>query len=99
MYHKIKKERQVYLKFYYLVFVKNKKINLIYSANTISHIHDLTSVFKSAEHVLSKNGILILENLANLEKIKSWKLQLIVLPLKLKNATGSPVRAVAVLEK
>ena len=53
----------------------------------------------SVHHIFSKNGILILENLANLEKIKSWKFQLVVLPLKLKNATGSPVRAVAVLEK
>ena len=53
----------------------------------------------SVHHLFSKNGILILENLANLEKIKSWKFQLVVLPLKLKNATGSPVRAVAVLEK
>ena len=53
----------------------------------------------SVHHLFSKNGILILENLANLEKIKSRKFQLVVLPLKLKNATGSPVRAVAVLEK
>ena len=53
----------------------------------------------SVHHIFSKNDILILENLANLEKIKSWKFQLVVLPLKLKNATGSPVRAVAVLEK
>ena len=53
----------------------------------------------SVHHIFSKNGILILENLANLEKIKSWKFQLVVLPLKLKNATGSPARAVAVLEK
>jgi kynurenine formamidase len=53
----------------------------------------------SVHHIFSKNNILILENLANLEKIKSWKFHLIVLPLKLKNATGSPVRAIAVLEK
>ena len=49
---------------------ENKKIDLIYSANTISHIHDLTSVFKSAEYVLSKNGILIIEDPSLLECLK-----------------------------
>jgi len=41
---------------------------------------------------------LIVENLANLDKIKSSKFHLAVLPLKLKNATGSPVRAIAFVE-
>jgi len=42
--------------------------------------------------------MLIVENLANLEKIKSSKFHLVVLPLKLKDATGSPVRAIAFVE-
>lgn len=46
-------------------------------------------------HQLLKNNILILENLCNLEKISSVYFTLIVLPLKLKGATGSPVRAIA----
>lgn len=50
----------------------------------------------SAHHVLLKGGILILENLCNLDKIKKTRFRLIVLPLKLKGATGSPVRAVAI---
>ncbi len=50
----------------------------------------------SAHHILLKEGILILENLCNLDKIKRSTFQLIVLPLKLKGATGSPVRAVAI---
>jgi kynurenine formamidase len=45
--------------------------------------------------ILSKNNILIVENLANLDKISAQNFRLIVLPLKLKNATGSLVRAVA----
>lgn len=49
-----------------------------------------------AHHVLLKGGILILENLCNLDKIKRTTFRLIVLPLKLKGATGSPVRAVAI---
>ncbi len=49
-------------------------------------------------HIFSKKGILIVENLDNLEKIKSSKFHLVVLPLKLKGSTGSPVRAIAFVE-
>jgi len=48
-----------------------------------------------AHHELLDNGILILENLCNLEKILGVHFKLVVLPLKLKGATGSPVRAIA----
>jgi kynurenine formamidase len=50
----------------------------------------------STHHILLKKGVLILENLCNLEKIHSTRFKLIVLPLKLKGATGSPVRAIAI---
>jgi kynurenine formamidase len=40
--------------------------------------------------------VLIVENLCNLEKIYGVHFKLIVLPLKLKGATGSPVRAIAI---
>ncbi len=50
----------------------------------------------SSHLILLKNDVLILENLCNLNKIKSTKFKLVALPLKLQNATGSPVRAVAV---
>lgn len=53
------------------------------------------SKFSSHKVLLSKN-VLILENLCNLDKIGGTRFRLIVLPLKLKGATGSPVRAVAV---
>ena len=52
----------------------------------------------SVHHIFSKNNILIVENLANLEKIKSSKFHFVVLPLKLKGATGSPVRAIAFVD-
>jgi len=52
----------------------------------------------SVHQIFAKKGMLIVENLANLEKIKSSKFHLVVLPLKLKNATGSPVRAIAFVE-
>lgn len=47
-------------------------------------------------HILLKGGVLILENLCNLDKIPKSYVKLIVLPLKLKGATGSPVRAVVI---
>ncbi len=50
----------------------------------------------SAHHVLLNNNVLIVENLCNLEKISGMYFKFIVLPLKLKGATGSPVRAIAI---
>ena len=52
----------------------------------------------SVHQIFAKKGMLIVENLANLDKIKSPTFHLVVLPLKLKNATGSPVRAIAFIE-
>jgi len=49
----------------------------------------------NVHHILSKNNILIVENLTNLNKISSKEFNFTILPLKLKDATGSPVRAVA----
>ncbi len=50
----------------------------------------------SVHHIFSKNNVLIVENLCNLETISDIHFKLIVLPLKLKDATGSPVRAIAI---
>ena len=49
---------------------KIKNIDLIYSANTLSHIEDINSVFKSIVHVLSDDGILIIEEPSFLECLK-----------------------------
>jgi len=49
----------------------------------------------NVHHILSKNNILIVENLTNLNKISSKEFNFTILPLKLKDATGSPVRAIA----
>ena len=73
-----------------------KKINLV---GIDSPSIDLGKDSKfSVHHILAKSGILIVENLANLEKINSEMFHLIVAPLKLKNATGSPVRAMALTD-
>ena len=49
---------------------KISKIDLIYSANTLSHIKDLNSVFNSIVHILSNNGVLIIEDPSLLECFK-----------------------------
>lgn len=48
-----------------------------------------------AHKILADRGILIVENLVNLNRIPDTEFSFIVMPLKLKNASGSPVRAVA----
>jgi len=48
----------------------NGKVDLIYSANTISHIKNLDEVFESINIVLNNNGILIIEDPSLLECIK-----------------------------
>ena len=77
-------------------YLASKKINLV---GIDSPSIDLGKDSKfSVHHILAKSGILIVENLANLEKINSEMFHLIVAPLKLKDATGSPVRAMALTD-
>tara|TARA_Y100000590_G_C15613528_1_gene974819 strand:- start:181 stop:1359 length:1179 start_codon:yes stop_codon:yes gene_type:complete len=52
------------------ITVKNKA-DLIYSANTLSHIKNLDEIFKAINYGLSKNGILILEDPSLLQCIKN----------------------------
>jgi len=77
-------------------YLASKKISLV---GIDSPSIDVGTDSKFSVHqIFAKKGILIVENLANLDKIKSSKFHLVVLPLKLKNATGSPVRAVAFVD-
>jgi kynurenine formamidase len=77
-------------------YLASKKISLV---GIDSPSIDLGTDSKFSVHqIFAKKGMLIVENLANLEKIKSSKFHLVVLPLKLKNTTGSPVRAIAFVE-
>ena len=46
------------------------KFDLIYSANTISHIHDLKETISAIENILDKNGIFIIEDPSLLEVLK-----------------------------
>ena len=74
-------------------YLASKKVNLV---GIDSPSIDLGKDGSFSVHrILSKNNILIVENVANLNKISSKEFSFTILPLKIKNATGSPVRAVA----
>ena len=75
-------------------YLISKKINLI---GIDSPSIDLgTNQTFSIHKILAKNNVLIVENLSNLNKISSQQFEFIILPLKLQDATGSPVRAIAI---
>ena len=77
-------------------YLVSKKINLV---GIDSPSIDLGSDSKFlVHHILAKNNILIVENLANLEKINSNNFHLFTAPLKLKNATGSRIRALGFVD-
>ena len=75
-------------------YLVSKKINLVgIDSPSIDLGRDKSFV---AHKIFAKNNILIVENLSNLEKIPTLDFEFIILPLKLKDATGSPVRAIAI---
>ncbi len=58
---------------------------------------DLASAEFPAHRTFLPKGILIIENLTNLDQIPSRRCQVIALPLKLKGCSGSPIRVIAVV--
>ena len=74
-------------------YLVSKKINLV---GIDSPSIDLGQDKNFSVHkIFAKNNILIVENLSNLNRILSKQFNFVILPLKLKDATGSPVRAIA----
>lgn len=75
-------------------YLASKKINLVGIDSPSIDIGKDNNF--SVHKILSQKDILIVENLINLEKIKKPNFQFVILPLKLQDATGSPVRAIAI---
>lgn len=71
------------------------KINLI--GIDSPNIDPATDNEFSSHKIFSESNILVIENLMNLDKLLNSRFTLIVLPLKLKNCSGAPIRAVAIL--
>lgn len=63
----------------------------------IPTVDDLSNPHKDIHVKLLQENIPIIENLINLEQISVSRFDFMALPLKLKGATGSPVRALAFL--
>lgn len=63
----------------------------------IPTVDSLENANKDIHYKLLEQNVPIIENLVNLEKIEQTRFQFIALPLKIKGATGSPVRALAFL--
>ena len=74
-------------------YLVSKKINLVGIDSPSIDVGKDKSF--TVHHLLLKNNILIVENLTNLNKISSREFNFTILPLRLKDATGSPVRAIA----
>jgi kynurenine formamidase len=64
------------------------------SVADVNHREELTSVHR----VLLGGGVVIVEGLAHLDQIESEVVELVVLPLKVHDGDGAPVRAVAIQE-
>jgi kynurenine formamidase len=58
----------------------------------VNNIEELTAIHQ----ILFKNGIIVVEGLANLVSLSKPKVTFIALPLKIAGGDGSPARAVAI---
>jgi len=72
------------------------KINLI--GIDSPNIDPATDNEFSSHKIFSESNILVIENLMNLDKLLNSRFTFIALPLKLKNCSGAPIRAVAILD-
>ena len=75
-------------------YLVSKRVNLV-GIDSPSIDLGRDKVF-TVHKILAQNNVLIVENLSNLNKIRSNKFDFVILPLKLKDATGSPVRAITI---
>ncbi len=75
--------------------IQNRQINAV-GLDTASIDYGQSTFFET-HRILSKNGIVAFENLANLQKLPSKDFQIIALPMKIKGGTGGPLRIIAVI--
>lgn len=76
-------------------YLSNKKINAV-AIDSPSIDSGIESEFP-VHQILLKNNIIIIENICNLAQIDKKNFRLIAIPLKLRGASGSPVRALAII--
>lgn len=76
-------------------YLVDKKVSIV-GIDSANIDHPSADDF-AAHNILLPKGVLIVENLCNLNAIKKRRFKLVVLPLKIEGATGSPVRAIALI--
>jgi len=76
-------------------YLANKKINAV-AIDSPSIDSGIEQEFP-VHQILLKNDVLIIENICNLTQIAKKILKLIAIPLKLQGATGSPIKALAII--
>jgi arylformamidase len=77
----------------YLVDQGVKLVGVDRGTPDCAHLKD-----KPAHVILLRNDVLIVEGLRNLEQLKGRRFTFMGLPLKIRGGTGSPIRAVALVE-
>jgi len=77
-------------------WVMEKKIKMI--GTDLAGIDDGEDWTRPVHYRLLAKKIPIVENLINLDKIKQSRFEFIGLPLRLRGGTGSPIRAIALLD-
>jgi kynurenine formamidase len=60
---------------------------------------DIMDLTRPAHIAFFSNGIPPIEHLCNVEKITAKRFQFVALPLKIRDATGSPTRAIAIIDE
>jgi arylformamidase len=78
-------------------FLVDNKVNAV--ATDCPSIDAATDSNFTSHKILLSNDVLVIENLSNLEKLRRERwFTFIITPLKLAGATGSPVRAIAIID-
>lgn len=77
-------------------YLKDKGVRMV--CTEASDIDDVDKPLGPSHRVLLGNGILVVENVCNVDAIQAARCELIAAPLKIKGGSGSPLRLLAVVE-
>jgi kynurenine formamidase len=79
-------------------FVERGVVNIGIDSTTLDSTSNTCKNFFPAHEACGEFDLMNIENLCNLDKVASKRFTFVGLPLKIRGGTGSPIRAVAVLE-
>lgn len=79
-------------------FAKHGVVNVGIDATTLDSRSNAIKNFFPAHEACGEYDLMNIENLCNLDKVVGKRFTFIGLPLKIRGGTGSPIRAIAVIE-